>query len=523
MARTVSEVDAAPSNVYEVTVLLEALGFFRKDEAERSEFIKITKRVQRLVPLYSAQSKKSLRKKSRSTIRRNLQAFTSGIAYSTMWSIMLMVLFAGGISLWATYPERLGSLSPGVAFSVGFGVLISFIATGGAQQVFSQRISYYRIQDNSPLARTEARRGYVIGFISIAIAALAFLFAMALTTVFPLELATYTLLFLALLGSYLILVIPLYAHRKFHLIVLGLITALACLYSVFYTINYSGLASADYDVVISQFVSLVALNAITVIECIMVVFRPRQRMENLRNPEFDNSTPSRNIRAAKFSIVLLEMIPLFVFGTMFYLLLFLDRLIGWTATGTPFLLTYSTHYQFGADIALLVLIPLTGMIYYFSAGFYDLLETESSTTKIQNREHLKNMMKGFVTKMFASIGIVASASVFILWQYAPLAFKITDTETLLVFRLSLIAYSLLALLLANTFISLSFRRYLVPALLFIGAILTDIGVNLLSPRFILGWHHAYGLLVGLTLATVIATVSTTRLINHAHYFYYSAF
>jgi hypothetical protein len=525
MARTVSEVDGAPSNEHEVAVLLEALGFFKKDELEHTEFLAISKEVQRLVPLYSAQPKKPSTGKRPAGLGRNLRFFASGIAYRSVWSIMLTVLFAGGISLWATYPERLGPLSSQVAFFVGLGVLISFISTGGVQQVFSHRISYYRLQDNFPLAKEEARRGYVFGFLSIAIAMSAFLVANAVTHVFPLGSVIFTVLFLALLGSYLILVIPLYAYRKFHLIALGLIMALTCLYSVFYAVKYNGFASPDYTVVISQLVGLVTLNVITAIESLLV-FRQKQYTTNLRNPMFDGSTaPLRNVRAPKLSVVLLEMAPLFVFGAMFYLILFFDRLIGWTATGVPFLLTYNTRYQLGADIALLVLIPLTGIIYYFSHGFYEMLETESSATHIEHRARLQGTLKAFVAKLFASIGLVACVSLFVLWQYAPLVLRVTggDQESMLVFRFSLVAYSLLALFLANAFVSLAFRRCLVPALLLIVVALTDVGVNVISPRFAWVWHPVYGLLAGLFLATVIATVSTWRLIQHADYFYYSAF
>jgi hypothetical protein len=438
---------------------------------------------------------------------------------------MVTILFAGGISLWATYPERLGTISSPIAFSVGFGVLIAFIATGGAQQVFSQRISYYKLQDNLPLTRTEAKRCYAIGFLSIVIAILAFLFANVVTTVFPLELAAFTVLFLGLLGSYLVLVVPLYAYRKFHLVALGLSMALTCLYSVFYAMKYTGFAGKDYIVIISQFVGLVALNVVTAIEC-AVVLRPTQCGVDFQRYISNKSTaPLGKVRAPKLSVVLLEMVPLFVFGTLFYLILFFDRLIGWTSKRVPFLLTYNTRYQFGADIALLVLIPLTAIIYYYSHGFYDMLEAESSAINIRHRAGMQDKLKKFVTELFASIGVVGCVSVFVLWQYAPLVLWVTggDQETLSVFRFSLVTYSLLAFFLANTFVSFSLRRYLLPAILLLVGALTDLGVNMIFRPFVLGWHPVYGLLAGLTLANIIATCGTARFIRKADYYYYSAF
>jgi hypothetical protein len=525
LARTVAEVEAQPST-YEVAVLLEVLGSFKKDELETAEFFEVSKQVQELVPFYSCPSAESARLTGHANIGR-MRALVSGMVYSAVWSIMLIALFAGGISLWAAYPEKVGSIPPLIATAVGLGVVISFIATGGVQQVFALRMSYYRLQDNFPLARKEAVRGYVMGFLSIVLAVTALLLVNAVANVFPTELATYAIIFLVLLGGYRILVIPLYAYRKFHLVAIGLGLALVCLYSIFYLLRQATPGAVDHNVLIAQFMGLSALNIVTAAECIHEVLNPKvSQNRNREDPFFyQEAVPLRNVKAPRLSLVLFEMAPVFLFGTMFYVFLFFDRLLSWISANGPFLLTYNANYEFGADIALLILIPLTGIIQYFLHRFSDLLEIESSATPMPNRGYLRVTVGRFVAKMLASIGLVSGVSVLVLWFYADQIIQMAkgNQESVMVFRLALVAYSIFAFFLANTFVSLAFRRYAVPALLLVGAILTELGANTICPKLFSGWNPVYGLLSSVILVTLIASIYTLGIIRRAHYSYYSAF
>jgi hypothetical protein len=525
LARTVAEVDTYPST-YEVAVLLEVLGSFKKDELETTEFFEVSKQVQQLVPFYSCPPVEPTKLTGHSSISR-MRALVSGIVYSAVWSIMLIALFAGGISLWAAYPEKVGSIPPLIATAVGLGVVISFIATGGVQQVFALRMSYYRLQDNLPLARKEAVRGYAIGFLSIALAVTAFLLFNAMANVFPMELATYTVIFLVLLGGYRILVIPLYAYRKFHLVAFGLGLALVCLYSIFYWLRQATPGAVDHNVLIAQFVGLGALNVVTAAECIHEVLNSKVSQNRDReDPSFyQEAAPLRNVRPPRLSLVLFEMAPVLLFGTMFYVFLFFDRLLSWISANGPFLLTYNADYEFGADIALLILIPLTGIIQYFLHRLSDLLETESLGTTMPNRGYLRVTVGRFVARMFASIGLVSGLSVLVLWLYADQIVQMAkgNQESVMVLRLALVAYSIFAFFLANTFISLSFRRYAVPALLLVTATLTELGVNTICPRLFSDWNPVYGLLSSVILVTLIASIYTVGIIRRAHYSYYSAF
>jgi hypothetical protein len=526
LARTVAEVDSRPCNPEEVAVLLEVLGFFKKDNLEPTKFSEIAKKVQRLIPFYSGESDDS--KKNMDDIRwKHVRTFASGMIFSALWSLMLLALYLGGISLWTVNPDKAGPIPAFLATSIAVGVVISFIVTGGVQQVFSFRMSFYRLQDNLPLARKEAVRGYWVGFLAIAIAASAFIIMNGIAFVSPLQFTLYTVLFLILLGGYRILVTPLYSYRKFPLIAIGLAIALTSLYVAYYALKDVGVLN-PYDVIVAQVIALGILNGITALECFQSILREkRHAIQNLDNQSlYHKPVPLKNVKQPRLSVVFIEMLPLFLFGTMFYVLLFSDRLASWiSASGGPILLIYNASYQLGADIAMLVLIPLTGLIYYFLEELAELLQKESSKTNIANRAELKTKVYRYVAKMFAITGLAAGACVIVLWQFADSIVQMTngEPESVLVLRVGLIAYSLFAFFLANTFISFSFRRYSTPALLLVLATVAELGTNLVGPRLLSAWNPVYGLLGSIILVTLISSLNTVRFIRQTHYFYYAAF
>lgn len=526
LARTVAEVDTRPANPEEVAVLLEVLGFFKKDSLEPTKFSDISKKVQRLIPFYSGSQGYDSQTSVAEIRWKHLRTFASGMIFSALWSLMLLALFLGGISLWTANPDKAGPIPAFLATSIAVGVVISFIVTGGVQQVFSFRMSFYRLQDNLSLARKEAIRGYWVGFLAIAIAASAFVITNGVAVVSPLQFTLYTVLFLVLLGGYRILVTPLYAYRKFPLIAIGLSAALVLLYVAYYVLKAAGIPS-PYDVIVAQVAALVILNVVTALECLKTVLREKRHVFQTSEHQslYHKPITLKNVQQPRFSVVFLEMLPLFLFGTMFYVLLFSDRLTSWIAATGPFLLIYNASYQFGADIAMLVLIPLTGFVYYFLEGLAELLQSESSKTNISEKMNLKNKIYRYVGKMFAITGLAAGVCVFVIWHYADSIVAMTngEPESVLVLRIGLIAYSLFAFFLANTFISFSFRRYSAPALLLFLATVTELGTNMIGPRWFSGWDPVYGLLVSIVLVTIISSLNTVKFIRQMHYFYYSAF
>jgi len=264
LARTVAEVDPQPSSLDEIVVLLEVLGIAKSRNFDVFRSSGASEEVMQLVPFYSRSNESNRGEENRrSRVRQKLRPFVSGMIFNAVWSMMLAALFLGGISLWAAIsPQSAGLISAPVAAAITIGVVVSFIATGGIEQVFSLRISYYRLQENSPLANKEAIRGYMLGFPSLIVAAALLYLAIVGWHLLPSDLGTYTLMFLVLLGTYRILAIPLYAYKKFGLITVGLCVALLSLYFAF-SFLHTRIASVNIGILTAQVVGLAILDVIT--------------------------------------------------------------------------------------------------------------------------------------------------------------------------------------------------------------------------------------------------------------------
>lgn len=520
MARTVAEVDSAPSNLYEVAVLLEVLGCYKNDRVNSTKLFDVSRQVQKSVPFYS--NSHGLNRGTPPAIHASRR---SGTVYSSVWSILLIALFSGITSAWIV--DRNSIISSLVATAVGLGIVISFIVTGGLQQVFSFRLSYYRLQSNFPLVKKTAVTGYAFGFLAIAMATVIFLLVNWFLRLISAQLEVYTILFLLFLGCYRVLATPLYAYRKFHLIAAGLAAALVCLCLTYYELQT--IAAIDNNILTAQLIGLIVLNAVTTVECIQVFSRSdpdeTQTQKKLSKSSLYRESPSiGEIRTPRLSIVVFEMLPLFAFGTMFYIFLFFDRILSWISTKGTFLLTYNSSYQLGADLALLILIPLNGVIYWYLDKLSDVFEVETNKTNITDRLNVSGTVHRLISKMLCSIGVLAIISIIVLWQLSQvLLVSGSSVQTVFVFRFALIAYSVLAIFLANTFVSFYFRRYSVPVLLLFLAVLMELCVNVIGHALTSTWNPIYGLLLSVILATIIASLNTLRFIRRADYYQYSAF
>src|SRR5208337_4687694 len=104
----------------------------------------------------------------------------------------------------------------------------------------------------------------------------------------------------------------------------------------------------------AQVVGLAILDVITATECAFGVLRGKLNVgRQERNLPFYTALSSlKNVKPPRLSVVFLEVFPLFVFGTMFYVFLFLDRLTRWIPAGGSSVLVSSFRYQYGADVAL---------------------------------------------------------------------------------------------------------------------------------------------------------------------------
>jgi hypothetical protein len=102
---------------------------------------------------------------------------------------------------------------------------------------------------------------------------------------------------------------------------------------------------------------------------------------------------------SRFGIQLWETAPFYVFGTFSLVMLFGDRLISWVfnpvhvANGIALPLVFNPIYEIGADVALLVLFPVTIIQYVCMTPIFEEISNLSVTKKVTDVNSVDRFLK----------------------------------------------------------------------------------------------------------------------------------
>jgi len=144
LARTIAEVEPNVKDYLEVAVILEIVGV--SDETARlhgyESVFALARDVEPLVELYRPRT--SPARGGPLEQRSAFILFFTGMFYNLWWVIMLVALFLGGQSLWASV-----RLPPDIATSIGLGVILGLVATGFVA-FGGERVTLHPLFDRPP-------------------------------------------------------------------------------------------------------------------------------------------------------------------------------------------------------------------------------------------------------------------------------------------------------------------------------------------------------------------------------------
>lgn len=379
--------------------------------------------------------------------------FFTGLFYNLWWVIMLIALFLGGQSLWASV-----RLPPEIATSIGLGVILGLVTTGGLQQFASWKMTYYLLQDNKPLARFVVDHSLYWGGIALFAvgAGYGILNELAFPRAFGVTLIT--LYYFLLIGLFRLLVVPVYALKRYLPLLMTAIIALAFMFASLRIFEAIGV-SRTLATVASQSFGLYALIAVSAIFLYEYVYREPKTVPSPEEPPF-YSRPERprNVRPPRFAYLIHDGLPLITYGTLFFVYLFTDRLVSWWTHGNG--LAYNASYQIGVDMALLMLIPLTGVKFVFIYRLSDSMREILRGTPVTQSAAFDRWLTSFYRRMMVAVllaGLLFLGVAFFLSDRI-IGLAGGDETSLEVFRYALIGVYFFSVFLANAVFSLAFRR-----------------------------------------------------------------
>jgi hypothetical protein len=413
-----------------------------------------------------------------------------------------------------------------VSTAIGLGVVLGLASTGGVQQFAAWKLIYYRSQGNAPLARFVMDRSLRWGLgVLVAVAALAGILEVTVIRL-PTPLAALSVTFLILIGAYRLAMIPVFALKKFAALIFVSGVALAAMFAASRILEAVGLDRV-VGVVASQLLGLSVLLGTSVLLLSAFVFAERAEAPRADDPPFyaRREAPA-NVRPPRFWALAFEGVPYLVYGTMYFVFLFGDRLMAWFAPGLgPLAVNYNSSYQIGADLALLLLVPITAVKFPLMVRLAEYLEASSRIAPAVQPSGFVAAVVRFHDALL--LRVVAAAVVF-----ASLAFMFADgivrfaggdAQSVAVYRSALVGVVLFSVFLANAVFSMAFRRVRAMAALLVAAAILNYGLGLLLSQTSGPAGIVLGFLVSATFLAGASSLYIVRMRQSADFVYFSAF
>jgi hypothetical protein len=225
--------------------------------------------------------------------------------------------------------------------------------------------------------------------------------------------------------------------------------------------------------------------------------------------------------------------PYLWYGTLYFALVFCDRLVAWTVGSHPLPVWFDVRYELGLDLALIAVVPglafLEHTVEAFSAWLAPAQERRAAAAvALYNRDALRFYRRHLIGSLAFALAGVATACLGVLALDAldalgSLARYVHTGVSPRVFAWGAAGYVLLTWGLLNaTFLLSLARAWLVVAPL-VAAVLMDAGVGIALSRGNAYWEAAIGLTAGCATFAVLTTAIVLRTLRHSDYHYLASY
>jgi hypothetical protein len=491
-------------------VFLEVLGYTRED-ALRNGFDDLNG-VARVVYefLDILQTDEDVPASSRETyveIPTTATRIAEGLALSFGWLGALLLLFIAGVSLWLSLvlPLQVVTVFMG-------GLFTGLFITAGPLSGFNRLFTFYHDQGNLAEAKRVLERTYLeVG--AVLALTVGGLYAVALLTGFPWGLFEIGIVTLITTSAFMAVYAIIYSLRKYVHIVASYSLAFAALLFVYF--GMSALIPQDttrYFVALGSAVAI--LSTFGLYDQFEVLSGKSFRIGADAPAFFRPITINKSTIKSRFSVQFWEMLPSYVYGTSFFLLVFGDRILSWffnpikVANGVALPFIFNSVYHAGADAALFVIFPALILQYAMMTPIFGQVSNstlEYSVSEVQGVQRflVKRYEKIMATSVLAAVAVAAGVDYLYPMVMSRTAFALTPTS-LQILHIASVANILLVVFFANGIFMQFMNRMTGLALMAtVGAVVVVAGGLMLAPMGFQNLEIAY-----LAATASVALIST---------------
>jgi hypothetical protein len=445
--------------------------------------------------------------------RRFFRNYLTGLTFSLPMALQAVAMLAWGYGVWGAIDM---DLRTGSAIALGF--IASYVVTGGFMQTIVRRGLFYIYQEELWLARWTALRSWALSLrvtLLLLLPALAF---NALFSILPWPMVLVASAYYVALSILWLNWALLYLVRKTWLFLLTTAVALAV---VLFSAKVLG-------------ASPIVANAIGLLVADVLSFALAFR--NLKAVARASSRPAV-INPPRLTVLVYSTSRFFLYGLLYNTFLFADRVMAWTsATGRedfpPYGFWLNVRYELGMDLALIVVMILSGIVEHATQRFSeDLVPREKRVKSAETKRFVESSLaihrRRVITLAGASILALGIAVVVNMalreMPSLPIHAALLSTTSIRVFAVAAIAYVIFMFALQNVLMLLTLSRVELVVRAVAIALVVNVAVGFVCSRAIHYSAAVFGLLAGAIALTLLTSRAMRDVLGDLDYHYYAAY
>lgn len=443
-------------------------------------------------------------------ISRFLRNYLVGLTFSLPMALQAVTMLVWGYGVWGAIEM---DLRTGSAIALGF--IASYIVTGGFMQTIVRRGLFYIYQEEPWLARWTALRSWSMSVRVVLALLVPALLLNALFSILPWPIVWTAAAYYAALSILWLNWALLYLVRKTYLFLLTTAVALAVVLIAAKVFNATPIAANAIGLIVADTLSfglaLWHLNQVS-------------ERRNIVNPP-------------RLTILVYSTSRFFLYGLLYNTFLFADRVIAWTSsTGRedfpPYGFWLNVRYELGMDLALIVVMLLSGIVEHATQRFSEELVPREKRVKsvdtarfleAASREHRRR----FITLAGSSF-VAVTIAVLVTWTLRkmpslPIHQALLTTTAMNVFIVATVSYVIFMFALQNILMLLTLSRVELVVRAVGIALAANVAVGFVCSRAIHYSAAVLGLLTGAIALAVLTRRAMRGVLGELDYHYYAAY
>lgn len=443
---------------------------------------------------------------------RFIRYYLGGLSFSLPIALQSIVMIVWGYGVWGAMDV---DLRTGSAIALGF--IASYIVTGGFAQAIVRRGLFYIYQEDGWLARWTALRAWSLSLrVVLTLVPLA-LAANALFAVLPWPMMLTAAGYYAALAVLWLNWSLLYLVRKTGLFVVTTAIALAAVLAAARLAHFGPVAANAVGLAVADVFSFA------------VALRHLQRIAREK--------AGQPVNPPRVTVLVYSTSRFFLYGLLYNTFLFTDRIVAWTSSVgredfPPYGFWLNVRYELGMDLALVVVMLLSGVVEYATRRFSETivpsekraksLDAEAFLSDAASAQRRRTRTLGGASVVAVALTIVVARA---LRNLPNTRFheSLISTTTTRVFWIAVAAYVLYMFAVQNMLMLLTLARVDLAARAIGIALAVNVAVGFVCSRALSYSYAALGLLAGTFVLVLLTSRAMRRVLSKLDYYYYAAY